>query len=252
MNPRPSLSKSCALACLVASVFLTASVQAQSAPQTPQASQQETQTAETLSFSQSPELIFELRALSFHPTDSSFDALSDDDTYTGGMLGAGYDIGRLTVPGLRAYLLYFGGGTDIERFDGDLDMSWSRNLFMAAADFGPELFCFFRPSARLGVGYALQELDFETSGASRDDYAHDLVGLGSIGLEFFTPKDFLGPLRFSLIGEFGYQAQTQASFDEFSAEHAEDDPWVRQEASLGELNTDGLFWDLGVGIRMDL
>jgi hypothetical protein len=210
------------------------------------------QIEQPLEWSERSELIFELRTPSFYPTDASFDALSDDDAYSGGMLGAGYDIGRLTVPGLRAYVLYFGGGTDKERFDGALDMSWSRNLFLAAADFGPELYDFFRPSARLGAGYALQWLEFSTTGSPREDYAHDLVGLGSLGFEFFTPEGFLGSVRLSFLGEVGYQAQTTATFDEFGADSGEDDPWQRQEASFGELSTNGLFWDLGIGVRIDL
>jgi hypothetical protein len=246
MNSTQLTKRLCAIGCLVAAACLSTSAFAQNADV--QASAQ--LDPEPVAFSEEPELLFELRVPSFYPTDSSFDAFSDDDHYTGGMLGAGYDIGSFTVPGLRAYLLYVGGGADQSRFNGDLELSWTRNLFMAAADWGPELWGVFRPSARVGAGYALQALEVDTATSIKDDYAHDIVGLGSVGFEVSTPKKMFSGVQLSILGEFGYQAQTNATWDEL--EGGGNGGFETQEASLGDLNTNGVFWDLGLGLRVDL
>ncbi len=242
-------ARASAVGCFLAALSLSMTASAQDNSPVDAAAEADAQ-PETLAFSEEPELLFELRVPSYYPTDSSFDAFSDDDNYTGGMLGAGYDLGELTVPGLRAYLLYFGGGADQERFDGDLDLTWSRNLFVAAADYGPTLWDVLRPSARIGAGYALQALEVDTATSIKDDYAHDFVGLGSLGFELSTPRGMLGSVRLSLLGEFGYQLQTTATFDELESGGSGD--FEVQEASFGDLNTNGVFWDLGVGLRVEL
>lgn len=248
MNSTQLTKRICTLGILAAAVCLSTSAFAQQAGQDAQMSANFD--PEPVAFSQEPDLLFELRVPSFYPTDASFDAFSDDDQYSGGMLGAGYDIGSFTLPGLRAYLLYVGGGVDQTRFDGDLDLSWSRNLFLAAADWGPELCGIFRPSARVGAGYALQALEVDTATSIKDDYAHDVVGLGSLGFELSTPEGMLGSVQLSFLGEFGYQAQTDANWDELGG--GGNGGFETQEASLGDLNTNGWFWDLGIGVKVGL
>ncbi|MFW6057707.1 MAG: hypothetical protein ACOC9W_02515, partial [Persicimonas sp.] len=191
---------------------------------------------EPMAMSTQHELIFELRGQTHYVDDDSFDALSDTSDYGGGMLGVGYGLGDV-LPGLRGYLLYAGGDASTRRFDGAVDLNWERLLFMAAADWGPEFYGTVRPSVRLGAGYALQYLELETTGSPKDDYAHDLAGLASVGLEVYTPrgffgrpKDFLNRLRLGLIGEFGYLTQTTATFDELDADG--DDEWSRDQAAL--------------------
>ncbi len=205
--------------------------------------------AEPMAMDTQPELLFELRGQTHYVSDDSFDALSDTSDHGGGLLGVGYALGEV-LPGLRAHLLYAGGDASTRRFDGAVDLNWERLLFMAAADWGPEFYGTVRPYARLGAGYALQYLELETTGSPKDDHAHDLAALGSVGLEAYTPRDFLGRFRLGLIGQFGYIAQTTATFDELDADG--DDEWERDQAAMGDLDTNGLFWDIGLGLRVAL
>ena len=203
-------------------------------------------------WSERNELIAEFRGPTFYATDSTFDAVSDDDTYSDAMLGVGYDLGERTVPGLRGLFLFHGGGLSQDRFQGATQLDWHRNLFLVGADWGPELWGVFRPAVRLGAGYALQNLEVNTTGPTRDDYAHDLAGLGQVTFALSTPRDWLGPVSVGFIGGLGYLAQTSATFDELEAGYGGEDPWTYEQADLGEINASGVFWDLGVSVRLAL
>ncbi len=232
-------SKAAAVGCLLAALCISTGASAQQPP-----------APAPVQWSQRGELHVELRLPSYLTSDPSFDALSDDEQYTGGLLAVGYDLDKWTrVPGLRGYLAYAGGGLSPSRFDGQMQLDWNRALFMAMADWGPQLWGFVRPSVRLGAGYALQSLDVTTTGATKSDYAHDLAGLGSLGLEVSTPHPLWGSMRLGLTGEFGYLAQTTATFDELGGSSG---GWNRQEAALGDLNANGWFWDVGVGLSFAL
>jgi hypothetical protein len=206
--------------------------------------------APMVQYSTDPELIFELRGQSFYTRDASFHALSDDQLHGGGHLSAGIDLGAWTVPGLRGHLVYMGGGVDRSRFDDLVEFDWRRDVFMVAADWGPELWGVFRPSVRLGAGYAMQNLDVNSGGSTLEDRTHDLAALGAVGLEFYTRRGYLGAARIGFIGNFGYMAQTAATFDELEADS--DDDFERQPVNFGALNTNGLFWDIGLGLRWAL
>lgn len=251
MNRTTATARAAAIGCFLATLCLATAASAQTGAAWDQSTQATTKTSfEPIAFPQRDELFGELRATTFGTDDRSFDALSDDEQYTAGMFGVGWDLGRLTVPGLRALVLYSGGGVEQSRFGGQANLDWYRNLFLAAADWGPTFFDTIRPSARLGAGYALQSLDVQTTGPAKHDYAHDFAGFGSLGLEVSTPRQFLGPVRLSLLGEFGYLGQTTATFDELDGSQGGD--FSYQQASMGDLSTSGWFWDVGAGVRLEL
>jgi hypothetical protein len=203
--------------------------------------------APTVYWSEQAALVLSMRSATFDLSDESFEAFGDDD-YTSGQVEVGYGLGESLLPGLRGFVIYSGGGIGTRRlFGGELRMDWRRDLFMLAAGWGPELWGFFRPSVRLGGGYALQSVEMETSGPKMTDYAHDLAGFAAISVEFFTPENFLGAFRLGLLVESGYLAQTSANFDEFSRDG---DGWTQQEAALGDLSASGEFFNIGVGLTL--
>jgi hypothetical protein len=199
------------------------------------------------------ELALELRVNTQYVTDPSFDALSDENYTVGTQLAIGYDLSLAGIPGLRAYLLFDGTGQDQSRFNNALDLTWERTALMLAADYGPDLWGFFRPSARIGAGYVTQGLEVYTSGRNLTDRAHDFGALGALGFELYVPySEAFSRATFGLTGQLGYFFQTRATFDGLTAEQDDNDPWIREPVDFGTLNTNGLFWNLGLVVRIPL
>lgn len=204
------------------------------------------------------ELAFEVRNNLLYPTDESTHAVRDTSYMHGVALGVGYDLSDLVLSDLRVYLLLDAGGTTKSRFGGALQFDWSRNAFMLAADYGPEFFGFLRPSVRLGAGYVRQHLEISSSLPAVFDRAHDLAAMGAIGFEAFIPYAtdpkhrgaWLGSFTVGVGGHFGYYAQTAASFDNLRPYG--DQPWDHDGGDLGTLDPNGLFWNLGIVVRMRL
>ncbi len=203
-------------------------------------------------------LLVDLRIGSTYAEDDSFDALNDDDTIGLYQLGIGYDLAEF-VPGLRAFFVYEVNLPEAEfmdRFGGAVELDWRRHRFMALGDYGREFFGFLRPAVRLGAGYSLQSLDARIGNQpDMSDFAHDLVVQGSLAAEAGWDVGAIAglPLRISLVGQWGYQFQTEGEFDELEFDEdafGADDPWDREQLALGGVNTNGYFWDLGVGFRL--
>lgn len=135
---------------------------------------------------------------------------------------------------------------------GAAHLHWNMHRFMAEAEWGPELWGFVRPFARLGAGYSLQSLELQAGEPVLEDNAHDLAGQAALGLELFlpfhlSPRAF--PFSVGVSSQVGYSAQTLAEFDELEADD-DDDAWTREQAALGGVEIDGLFWDIGVNLRL--
>lgn len=202
-------------------------------------------------------LLVDLRLGSSYAEDDSFDALADNDAIGLYQLGIGYDLTEL-VPGLRAFFIYEVNLPESEstrRFGGSALLDWRRHRFMALGDYGWEFFGFLRPAARLGAGYSLQTLDADLGNQPiMSDNAHDFVVQASAAAEAGWEVGKIAgiPLQLSLVGQFGYQFQTEAEFDELAFDedaYSGSDPWDRQGLALGSVDTNGFFWDLGVGFR---
>lgn len=203
------------------------------------------------------ELILEVHATSVHPGSDSVDAISDDGMIEGVALGLGYDLSGLVLPGLRGFVLFDAIGQSTERFNGAAQLDWERQVVMVAADYGYDLLGFLRPSVRVGAGYATQKLGVHTSGAGGSrfvDRTHDLAATGAVGLELFVPfgddpegRLFFNRVTLGLGGHFGYMYQTAAEFDELEADG---DSWQREALNFGALDMNGLYWNLGLTVRV--
>jgi len=206
----------------------------------------------TLAWSQENALFLALRSTTYATPDASFDALGSKTGYLGAQFEVGVDLGEALLPGFRGYLIYSGGGyPDRARFGGELELSWERHMVMVAADYGPELWGIFRPSVRLGGGYSLQTLQTDISGITRTGHAHGVAGFGSVNLELFTPKGFLGRAQVGLVVEYGGMLQTGATFDEMEAPDGSEGDWTHQQASMGELRGSGSFATAGAELRIN-
>lgn len=196
--------------------------------------------------------------------DAGFDLIEADDYLTSVSLGAGYDLSA-QIPGLSALFLYQISAADFDqgqRLGKAPLLSWSQSRFMLAAEYGPELWGFFRPFGRAGAGYALQSLSLMTGPGAQHDYAHDLAGFGALGFELFMPTGLIGSspdsawlkhVKIGLHGQYGYMLQSDAQFDELESDPdslSEDDPWQREPTQLGSLNTSGMFWSFGAMLRV--
>lgn len=205
---------------------------------------------------QASELALELRINTHYVTDPSFDALSDENHTVGAQLAIGYDLSALGLPGLRSYLVYEGTGQNTSRFNRSLDLQWERTNLMIAADYGPDLFSFLRPSVRLGAGYVTQSLMVSSSGPDHFDRAHDFGAFAALGFEAYIPfSNTFSRVTFGLNGQYGYNWQTEATFDNLRAgddAYDEEDPWQRQGVDFGTLQTRGQFWNIGFVARIPL
>lgn len=202
------------------------------------------------------DLSVDMRIQTVYNEDSSYDGFSDYERMLTFHLAVGHELAA--VPGLRASIAYQKSMPvhDGNRFSGDLELDWQQYHFLALIDWGPTLWEIFRPYVRLGGGYALNTLTATTPEHSFHDWAHDIGYTGSVGFEALLGgkklRENLG-LSFAILGQFGYQGQTGADFGELSIDEdtlGEDDPWSRADLSVGTLNTSGLFWDLGFGVRL--
>ncbi|AWV90243.1 hypothetical protein DN745_13255 [Bradymonas sediminis] len=203
----------------------------------------------TLTWSQEDAIIINIRSATYDTPDDSFDAFGSDANYMAGQIEVGYDLGAILLPGLRGYLIYSGGGFEKQsRFNGALDLGWRRDMVMVAADYGPELWGFFRPSLRLGGGYSVQTLDTTIDGIERQDRGHGAAGFGALSLEFFTPKGFLSNVQVGVVVEAGGLLQTNATFDEMEVDGGEDDGWAHEQTSLGTLKASGKFVTAGAEV----
>ena len=148
-------------------------------------------------------------------------------------------------------------------------MELSNSRLMVGADWGPRLWGFFRPSARVAAGYAWSHLQIDTpdtqSTPEREDWAHDFVASASLGVGVEYRFGGSGPvgqpelrsnqwtLGLGLRG--GYMWQTEATFDEMGIDEdqlSEEDPWTRAEASAGSLDLGGPLFEFLFSLRYDL
>lgn len=189
-------------------------------------------------------------------TDQSFDAISDVDAMSNLVLMGGYQFDALG--GLRLLGLFqTSTRRSANRFAGDLSAEWGRQRALVLAEYGIDIGRFVRPFARAGLGYAHQVYElYGAGGAPLKDHAHDLTAQGSLGLNLRFPISF-GAI--GLQSDVGYEWQTPATFDElhhskdaFDSKYApEDDPWTREDASVGTLKTQGIFWTAGLFVELE-
>ena len=196
------------------------------------------------------DLIADVRIQTSYVEDASYDAVAEDDILSSFHLGVGYGL-ESVLPGLRTYFIYETALNEpMDRLGESTRIEWGQHVFLLAGEWGPELWGFLRPYARVGIGYALQTLDLSTDGASATmyDYAHDFAYTGSAGFEAFWK---LEGVTLAFMGQFGYRGQTESEFDElrYDADDLPDDGFEREELSVGTIDTNALFWDLGVGVR---
>lgn len=194
------------------------------------------------------ELDVQLRVGSQVAEDSSFDAIQDDNLLSYTTLQFGYAPGG--VDGLRLFFGYDNSTTPGQSRLGALNLDWARYRFMLGGEYGVRMFGFLKPLVGVSAGYALQEMTFDASDV-RTDYTHDVALEGYGGLDFVTDiATFETGEVLSLVagGRLGWQMQTEARFDELDAEQS--DGWTRPNNDIGVMNTDGLFWNIGVGLSL--
>jgi hypothetical protein len=205
------------------------------------------------------DLVGEVRLVSAHATDGSVDAITDEDQFTMVSLGVGWGFEQI-LPGLRGYATYTTGGVTNTRLGSELTWEWGRSLVLAEAEWGPTLFEFFRPWVRLGAGYALHSLRLDTQASPQIyDYAHDVAVKPSAGFDVFLPMSWSArafPFSVGLSTEFGYLFMTEATYDELRYENegfvpeGEDDPFTRETPDLGNMNSNGFYWNIGLQARV--
>jgi hypothetical protein len=206
-------------------------------------------------------IAFELDAMQVHAADSSTKAIDKDGVFTGSVLGVAW-APLVQLPQLRGVFMFQGIGNDPDeqRFNGELNASWSRQRFMLGADIGQEFLGFLRPSARVAAGYSLQQLEIGPDAIS--DYTHDIALQGSLGLEAFLDlwrlsdlgdDEDWGRLRLGMRYQWGWSWQSAAQFDELR-DRSDDaqTTWKTDDVNLGSLNTDGMFWTLGLNLSYAL
>jgi len=195
------------------------------------------------------ELDVNLRMGSQIATDESFDALQDSNLLPYTTLQLGYGLEEGLLKGVRLFLSYDSSSlAPSDRLSGDLELEWSRHRFMVGGEYGIKIWDMFRPLAGLGVGYALQDMTVRADDV-RSDFTHDFAAEAFAGLDFvkdISTFDSGTVLRFVAGGRLGWQMQTEARFDELDSESS--DSWNRVGNDIGVLNTDGMFWNLGIGL----
>ncbi|MEZ4460587.1 MAG: hypothetical protein R3E66_12845 [bacterium] len=194
------------------------------------------------------ELDVGLRVGSQIATDTSFDALQDSNYLTYSTLQIGYGLSG-SLDGLRLFFAYDSSTIPSqERLLGQVDLEWTRYRFMLGGEYGPTLWNHIKPLAGVAVGYALQDLTVRAQDV-RSDFTHDLAVEGFLGLDYVTTIaqwETGQKLNLYAGGRLGWQMQTEARFDELDSDA--DDEWSRVNNDLGVLDTDGMFWNLGVGL----
>ncbi len=202
------------------------------------------------------DLIVDLRMQSHYLNDDSIFAVKDNDVVGYSHLSVGHALDSV-LPGLRVYFSFETALTEeVNRLGGSLTSDWGHWNFMLSADYGMDLWGWLRPSVRAGAGYALQSLTLTRSGDDPlEDYAHDFAYTGSVGLEALwrVTEPSAGGFTLAFMTQFGYFGQTEAEFDELSRsdDDTPDDGFAREDVAVGSIDTSGLFWDIGIGIRLD-
>lgn len=210
------------------------------------------------------ELMVQVGAGSHQMHAPAYDAISAENSHAYSHIEVGYAAPRISeyVEGLL--IVQAGGDSDATyrgSFTNSLRLDWRVQRVMAGADVGVQVGRFFRPSVKLGVGYAHQRLDLlSLSGEDYVDHAHDVVGFGAIGGRLMVPIS-IGPssltsaprLKLGLQAHWGYMAQTMATFDELTQrEQDEENPWTQESIDLGDLQTRGRLFMGGVFIQVRL
>lgn len=194
------------------------------------------------------EIFASLGTTTAYYTHHSFDAISESNAMPRLELVAG--VGLESLPNLR-FLLSYGTTFPVlaNRFAGDLDARWEQHRLLAHAEYGLPIGQYVRPFARLGVGYAQQKYTLlRDVGPDLRDFAHDLAAQASVGVALRFPLSF-GAI--GLLADVGYDVQTNATFDELRHKRKafeeryepDDDPWTREQASVGSLQTHGFAWN---------
>jgi len=193
-------------------------------------------------------LFLEMRMGGHVAEDASVDAVSNENVIPMFQLVAGAQIPM--VEGLRVGVIYKVKAEELapSRFGNTLNVDWDWTQVLAFGDYGIDLFGFLRPSLRVGLGYSNQYIGVTLNNRLHEDSAHDLAYMASLNLEskFKIHEGEATQLHLSVLGEFGYQGQTTATFDELERDGS--DEWDRQAPSFGDLHTDGLLWSFGVGL----
>lgn len=181
-------------------------------------------------------------------TDTSFDALQDSNLLPYTTVQFGYGMTEGSLKDLRLFLSY--DSTSVEsssRLLGDLNLDWSRHRFMLGGEYGISLWNMFRPLAGVAVGYALQDMTVRGDD-TRTDLTHDVAAEAFAGLDYvkdISTFDSGAVLRLVAGGRLGWQMQTEARFDELDSDRSD---WNRSGNDIGVLETDGMFWNLGLGL----
>jgi len=196
------------------------------------------------------ELDLQLRLGTQVATDASFDALQDSNLLPYTTLQVGYALTEGSLQGLRLFLSYDNSTTaPSDRLGGGVNLDWTRYRFMVGGEYGIMLWNMFRPLAGIGVGYALGDMTV-TADDVRSDFTHDIAVEAFGGLDFMidiATFDSGQVVRFNAGTRIGYQMQTEARFDQLESGFP---TWNRVDNDLGVLDTDGMFWNLGVGLSL--
>lgn len=198
----------------------------------------------------------ELRNNALVSSQAEFHAARGGPTARGGGLALGYE--PSAVRGLRILGIYDVDGFSTGRFqNNELNVDWGRQRAMAAADYGIALIGdWFRPLARLGIGYSYQTLELAADGVTYRDGDHGASALLAGGLEARIGGDThegtsaLGRFSLGINALVGYLWQTTASFDSMrtTEEIEDDDPWQRTTYDAGALNSSGITWTVGFSL----
>jgi hypothetical protein len=210
------------------------------------------------------ELMVQVGAGSHQMHAPAYDAISAENSHAYSNIEVGYTMPRISEYVQGLLVLQAGGDSDAAyhgSFANNLRLDWRVQRVMAGADVGVQVGRFFRPSVKLGVGYAHQRLDLRAlSGEDYVDHAHDVVGFGAIGGRLMVPISIGSSsltssprLKLGIQAHWGYMAQTQATFDAMTPrEQDEEDPWTQEAIDLGDLQTRGRLFMGGVFIQVRL
>lgn len=180
--------------------------------------------------------------------DASYDAIDEDNILTYSTVELGYGVGA--QDGLRLTLSYdMSTAPNADRLGGSYALDWTRYRFMLGAEYGVIVLKYVKPLVGISAGYALQDMTVRADDV-RSDFTHDIAVEGYLGLDgVLTLNTFQNGNSLQLVaqGRLGYQMQTEARFDELDSEA--DDQWTRTENDIGVLDVNGMFWNLGVGVR---
>jgi hypothetical protein len=200
------------------------------------------------------DLVVQTRITTAYYNDTSFDALSEYNAKSDFTLAAAWELQRMLRFGLQ---FQTAPRLTTSRFGGDSYHEWGRQKILATGEWGFYPAQWLRPHVQLGVGYVHQFLSVESTGPRLKDHAHDLGGFAALGVEAGIPVRWG---RIGLATSLGYELQTTARFDElrhdrkaFEAKYEpDDDPWDRAHADFGSLETNGVFWTVGLSVSFGL